>query len=81
MVNLTQPLIDAMDHKIFNNNPIPINVLLGSLGFVFGTSLVVYVWVQGRRMTKENAAQMSVRERWERYGVIPEEDENSNLSI
>ncbi|KAK3684432.1 hypothetical protein LTR37_020272, partial [Vermiconidia calcicola] len=78
VVNLTQPLIDAMDHELFNDNPIPVNAFLASLGFVFGTSLVVYVWRQGRKVAKAQEAQMA---EYQRYRVIPEEDEISNLRI
>lgn len=73
MVNLFQPLIDALNHDMFHDNPIPINIILATLGTVFGTSLVVYVWVQGRKVMKEQAAEEC---EWERNRVIPEEDES-----
>ena len=78
IVNLTQPLIDAMNHEVFEDNPIPINVFLASLGFTIGTSLVIYVWVQSRRMDEKYASQES---EWERYRMIPEEDEITELEI
>lgn len=78
IVNLTQPLIDAMNHEVFEDNPIPINVFLASLGFTIGTSLVIYVWVQSRRMDEKFASQES---EWERYRMIPEEDEITELEI
>ena len=59
MVNLTQPLIDAMDHDVFHDNPIPVNVFLATLGFVFGTSLVVYVYMQGHKVAKVQVEQMA----------------------
>jgi hypothetical protein len=79
MVNLFQPAIDAMDHEVFNDNPIPINVSFATLGFIFGTALVLYVWWQGRTVSKVQSAQMA---EYERYRIIPEEeDEISNLRI
>lgn len=72
-INLTQPLIDAMDHDLFDDDPIPINAVLAGLGFVIGTTLVVYVWVQGRKVMKEHLEQ---EEDWRRNSMIPEEDES-----
>ena len=67
-----------MDHKVFHDNPIPINIFLASLGFLFGTSLVAYVWMQGRRMEKEQRTFMS---EWQRNTVICEEDESECVSF
>ena len=78
MVNLFQPLIDAMDHEAFDNNPIPVNIFLTSLGLTFGVSLVVYVYVQGRKVSKEQGHH---EREWEQYRVIPEEDEITDLEI
>lgn len=47
LINLSQPLIDAASHELFHDDPTPINVTLATLGLVFGTALVVYVWVKG----------------------------------
>lgn len=49
LINLSQPAIDAAEHEIFHDNPIPINVILASLGLVIGTALVSFVYSQGRR--------------------------------
>lgn len=78
LVNLSQPLIDAMNHEVFDDNPIPINVFLASLGFAFGMSLVVFVWIQSRRMYKEVSAK---EYEWDRFRMIPEEDEITDLEI
>ena len=73
MVNLFQPVIDAMNHDVFHDNPIPINAMLACLGFVFGVSLVIYVWMQRRKAVRE-------REEWEaqvgQYKVIVEEEDD-----
>ena len=55
LVNLLQPAIDALTHQTFNNNPIPINVLLAGLGFIIGVILVVYVSFQSQRVMKQHA--------------------------
>lgn len=78
LVNLAQPLIDAMNHEVFDDNTVPINVFLASLGSVFGTSLVVYVWAQSRRIDKEYSA---LEYEWDRFRMIPEEDEITELEI
>lgn len=72
-INLTQPLIDAMDHDLFHDNPIPVNAVLAGLGFLIGTALVVYVWVQGGKVMKEHQEQ---DDEWRRNSIIPEEDES-----
>lgn len=63
VVNLSQPLIDATNHEIFHDNPIPINVILASLGFLFGTLLVVFVWVKGRDVPPAEPAMLEASER------------------
>ena len=78
LVNLTQPLIDAMNHEVFDDNPIPINVLLASLGFAFGVALVVYVWWQSRSMYREV---VNKEYEYDRFRMIPEEDEITDLEI
>ncbi|KAI5364974.1 Putative major facilitator superfamily, MFS transporter superfamily [Septoria linicola] len=50
VINLSQPLIDAANHEVFHDDPIPINVTLASLGLVFGAALVGFVWLQGRKV-------------------------------
>ena len=78
MVNLFQPAIDAMNHDIFRDNPTPINISFAALGFAFGTSLVVYVWMQSREIEK---AEQTERPSMAQYAVIREEDEMSELVI
>lgn len=75
-VNLSQPLIDAATYEIFHNNPIPINVILASLGLVIGTILVIFVWVQERHIHQEERA---VREATERDRLIPEASDEDDL--
>lgn len=80
LVNLFQPAIDAMDHEVFHDNPIPVNVVFAALAFVFGTALVWYVWSMGRAAEKVQLQQMT---EYDRYRVIEEEtdDDVSHLHI
>lgn len=78
IVNLLQPLIDVMNHEAFHDNPIPINIFLTSLGSLFGIALVIYVWMQGRRMEKEQETLVSERDR---NRMIREEDESECVSF
>ena len=73
VINLFQPAIDAMNHDVFHDNPIPLNIVFASLGSLFGISLVVYVIVQGRKVREEHEAQES---QWEQYRTIREENES-----
>ena len=73
MVNLSQPAIDAINHEAFHDNPIPINIGLASLGFLFGVSLVLYVWRHARRVETEKT---NLAREWERHRTIMEEDES-----
>lgn len=69
LVNLFQPALDALNHATFSDNPIPINIILATLGFVVGTVLVVYVHVQGKRVQEKRRVEEAVLERQRR---IPE---------
>jgi hypothetical protein len=63
VVNLSQPLIDAANHEVFHDNPIPINVILASVGALFGTCLVVFVWVKGRDVSMAEPLMLEASER------------------
>ena len=67
LVNLFQPVIDAVNYDVFGGNPTPINVTLASLGFIFGVVLVGFVKMEGRRVQKVQAMEDAERER--RRGV------------
>lgn len=63
VVNLSQPLIDAANHDVFHDNPIPINIIFASLGCLFGTVLVVFVAVKGREIPSVEPAMLEATER------------------
>lgn len=70
LINLSQPLIDAANHEIFHDNPIPINITLAALALVFGTALVLFVWMQGRKFDRQQ--QQGSRGLTERDRLLPE---------
>ena len=57
--NFSQAGLDALTHKTFDNDPIPVNVLLLSVAFVVGVVLVGFVWRKsysmGRQKLEEEA--------------------------
>ncbi|KAF2873988.1 MFS transporter-like protein Fmp42 [Massariosphaeria phaeospora] len=50
LVNLSQTVIDALTKSSFQGNPIPVNTFLAAMGFVIGSTLVVYVTTQVYRV-------------------------------
>ncbi|KAK0971914.1 hypothetical protein LTS01_015184 [Friedmanniomyces endolithicus] len=69
LVNLFQPAIDALTYEALDGNPIPVNVVLAALGFIFGVILVVYVRLRGRIVRKKQAREDA---QVERMNMIPE---------
>ena len=44
LLNFTQSALDAATHKIFKNDPLPVNIILLVIALVVGVMLVGYVW-------------------------------------
>lgn len=53
LFNFLQSPLDAATHRIFNNNPVPINVILMAIAVVVGSTLVTYVWYMARTMKRD----------------------------
>ena len=53
ILNFIQSALDAMTHKVFDGDPIPVNVILLSSVIVVGIALVAYVWVKRNQMRRE----------------------------
>ena len=53
LLNFSQSGLDALTHKAFNRNPMPINVILLVTAFVVGVALVGYVWRKSKQMERE----------------------------
>lgn len=43
-----QAVLDTLTIKVFEGNPIPVNVVLMLDAFLVGTGLVIFVWWRGR---------------------------------
>ncbi|ORY06374.1 major facilitator superfamily domain-containing protein [Clohesyomyces aquaticus] len=54
LFNFLQSALDALTHKTFHNNPIPVNILLLSVAFVIGVVLVGFVWRRSWTIHREN---------------------------
>ena len=53
LLNFSQSALDAMTHKVFHGDPIPINILLLVIALVVGLVLVGYVWHRSRSLARE----------------------------
>lgn len=56
LLNLSQSGLDLLVYNTFGGNPVPVDVMLLSLGLVIGSALVAYVAVQVRK--RKNEAEM-----------------------
>lgn len=53
LFNFLQSPLDALTHRAFHNNPLPVNLMLLLTAIVVGTALVSYVWVRSKAVQKE----------------------------
>jgi MFS family permease len=53
LFNFLESPLDAATHVRFNQNPVPVNVILLSVAFVFGTALVSFVYIRSRHMRRD----------------------------
>lgn len=76
LFNFSAQGLDALTHKQFHNDPVPVNVVLLSLAFLVGVGLVAFVWKKSRNMERERLED-------EAEGVqetlMPEADANNTL--
>jgi MFS family permease len=52
LFNFTQSGLDAITHRVFDNDPIPVNIMLLCLAFCVGSALVGFVWFESRSMKR-----------------------------
>jgi len=82
LVNLSQPVIDALTKVQFHGNPIPVNAFLAISAFVIGTGLVTFVTVQvyrvRKRMDQEDAMTFTNTDAGSIMESLLEEDEERN---
>ncbi|KAF1990212.1 MFS general substrate transporter [Aulographum hederae CBS 113979] len=53
LFNFSQSALDALTHKAFDNDPLPVNLMLLFLALVIGIVLVVFVWRKSKTLGKE----------------------------
>ncbi|KAJ5333110.1 hypothetical protein MYU51_005103 [Penicillium brevicompactum] len=70
IANFSQYGLDALTHRTFDGNPIPINAALAIAGFLVGTALVTFVFVAVGRLERRAREHEEERER-----LLLEEDE------
>ncbi|KAK3173810.1 hypothetical protein OEA41_007142 [Lepraria neglecta] len=54
LLNLSQSGLDAMTHKVFNQDPLPVNLILLFAVLIVGSVLVGFVWHQSRHMKRDH---------------------------
>lgn len=54
ILNFTQSALDALTHKGFNRDPVPVNVILIVVALTVGVALVGYVWYKSRAMARRH---------------------------
>ena len=54
ILNFLQSALDALTHKRFGGDPVPVNVILIVVALTVGAALVSYVWFQSRSMARNH---------------------------
>lgn len=54
LFNFSQSALDALTHKVFHRNPIPVNIILLAIALIIGVALVWYVWRKSRNIAKQD---------------------------
>ncbi|CAG8021392.1 unnamed protein product [Penicillium olsonii] len=73
IANFSQYGLDALTHRTFDGNPIPINAALAIAGFIVGTALVTFVLVAVRQLREQARVHEEERDR-----LLLEEDEEED---
>lgn len=50
LFNFSQSALDALTHKAFDNNPVPVNAILLATALVVGSTLVIFVYRQAKTL-------------------------------
>ncbi|CAJ2501104.1 Uu.00g039570.m01.CDS01 [Anthostomella pinea] len=56
LLNFSQSGLDYLLHETFHGDPVPVNMILLSLGFIVGVCLVAFVGLKSRAMRKKREA-------------------------
>lgn len=54
LFNFSQSGLDALTHKVFDNNPIPVNLILLGVALFIGIPLVWYVYAKAKKISKRD---------------------------
>ncbi|KAI4165935.1 MAG: hypothetical protein LQ342_000366 [Letrouitia transgressa] len=54
LLNFSQSALDALMHRGFDGNPVPVNIILLLLALVVGLTLVGYVWYKSRTIARDH---------------------------
>lgn len=54
LLNFSQSALDAATHKLFKNDPVPINVILLGLALLVGLALVGFIYSRSHKIMREN---------------------------
>ncbi|KAF2469001.1 MFS general substrate transporter [Lindgomyces ingoldianus] len=54
LFNFSQSALDALTHKGFHNNPVPVNIMLLAVALFIGIALVGYVYRKSWKINREN---------------------------
>ena len=52
LFNFSQSVLDALTHKVFGNDPTPVNLILLAIAIVVGSALVTFVWRRSNKTAK-----------------------------
>jgi hypothetical protein len=69
LFNFLQSPLDALTHKAFHNNPLPVNVTLMAVAVIVGSALVGYVYVKSRGMRRDH---LEIEAEGARESLIPD---------
>ncbi|OJD40757.1 major facilitator superfamily transporter [Diplodia corticola] len=53
LLNFLQSGLDALTHRVFHNNPVPVNIILLGVAFFIGLALVTFVTWKSRLINRE----------------------------
>ena len=78
LFNFSQAALDALTHRTFDNDPVPVNALLLVVALVVGTALVAYVWRKSYTMGREK---LEVEAEEAREVLMPDADERESRGM
>lgn len=53
LLNFSQSALDAMTHKVFHRNPVPVNMLMLGIALTVGLALAGFVWYKSKSMARK----------------------------